>query len=377
MDPKRKYVLLTQSKHFCAAPWTNLYLEANGDILTCCVGQTILGNIRTHTLKEILNNSITKEIKQKLILDQPHLNCINCDMFTADRPADAWQRGHYNNIGKKVDIDYDDVSSFVLGAVDARWSNTCNFKCIYCDPKYSSSIEKELNVIYSNGDIGNQQLLEFILANQNSIVEIYLAGGEPLLMKENREFLERYTNTDTRLRINTNLSNIHEKNSILDKIKKFKNILWTVSVENTNSRYEYTRYGSNWGQFLINLTAIKDLGHEIRFNMIYFVGNALTFCDDLELLKSLGTNSGISVVPVIGHDPISSRNLPNHLKATARENLNKLSKSLANDTSLCNNISNCLKELNKDPNGLDYKEYFNSLDAKRNTNWKTVFPELI
>jgi len=377
MDPKRKFFLLKQSNHFCAAPWTNLYLESNGDILTCCVGQTVLGNIRTHSLKEILAGDIIRNIKKQLIQDSPHENCSVCDSFTTKNSTDSWQRGHYNNIGKKVDIDYDDVDSFVLGAVDARWSNTCNFKCIYCDPRYSSSIEKELNVIYSNGDLGNQQLLEFILANQNSIVEIYLAGGEPLLMKENREFLERYTNTDTRLRINTNLSNIHEKNSILDKIKKFKNILWTVSIENTNSRYEYTRYGSNWNQFLINLQAIKDLGHEIRFNMVYFIGNAMTFCDDLELLKSLGTNIGISVVPVVGHDPIGSKNLPNHLKGRAGDDLNKLIKSLANDISLCNNISNCLKELNKDPNGLDYKQYFDSLDAKRNTNWKTVFPELI
>jgi radical SAM protein with 4Fe4S-binding SPASM domain len=378
MDAKKKYLLLTQSKHFCAAPWTNLYLDPNGDILTCCVGKSILGNIRTNPLEEILNSDVTREIKQKLISDQSHPNCINCDTFTAENPADSWQRGYYNNIGKKINVDYEDIHSFVLGAVDARWSNTCNFKCIYCDPFLSSSIEKELNITISNGNLGNDQILKFILANQNNIVEIYLAGGEPLLMKENRKFLEQYTNTDTRLRINTNLSNIHEKNSILDKIKKFKNILWTVSVDNTKSRYEYTRYGSNWDQFLINLQTIKDLGHKIKFNMVYFIGNAVTFYNDLELLKSLGTeNGGISVIPVFGHHRISSRNLPNHLKIIAQKDLNNLLKSIVNDPSLCNNISNCLRELSKETNGLDYKIYFDNIDNKRGTNWKTIFPELI
>lgn len=377
MDPKRKYLLLTQSKHFCAAPWTNLYLDSNGDILTCCVGKTVLGNIRTQSIEEILANNTAKEIKQKLILDDSHPNCVTCDMFTADQPANSWQRGHYNNIGKAVDVDYDDINSFVLGAVDARWSNTCNFKCIYCDPKYSSSIEKELNVIYSNGDLGNQQILEFILINQNNLVEIYLAGGEPLLMKENRKFLEQYKNFDTKLRINTNLSNIHEKNSILDHIKHFKHVLWTVSIENTHARYEYTRHGSDWEQFLKNLNVINQLGHDIRFNMIYFIGNATTFYDDYLTFKDLVPNAEFSAVPVIGHDPISSKNLPKDLKTTAEENLNKLIKSLANDPSLCNNIINCLEELNKEPNGLDYKTYFDSLDSKRGTDWKTVFPELI
>jgi len=374
MDPKRKFFLLKQSENFCAAPWTNLYLEANGDILTCCVGRTVLGNIRNTSLSQILNGEVANEIKNTLLNDNPHVNCVVCQEFNSD--YDTWLRGHYNDLSKSLDIDYDSFK-FVLAGVDLRWSNTCNFKCVYCEPKFSNGIERELNITFSNGDAGNQAVLDFVLANQSNIKEIYLAGGEPLLMKENRQFLEQFTNFNTKLRINTNLSNINEKNSILSMITKFKDVLWTVSVENIELRYEYTRYGGNWQQFLQNLKIIKNLNHTIRFNLVYFIGNALTFADDFNFLKTLIPNCEFSTVPVIEHDAISSRNLPKDLKIQAKDNLVSLLNEVVMPLNLCNNINNCIKELEKDSNGLDYKQYFDSLDAKRGTNWKTVFPELV
>ena len=351
MDPKRKFFLFKQSNNFCAAPWTNLYLESNGNILTCCVGKTVLGNIRTQSLDEILAGSNARDIKQNLLEDQPHINCRVCNSLKST--DDSWLRGHYNNIGKLVDVDYSNVDIFSLGAVDARWSNTCNFKCVYCDPKYSSSIERETNIIFSNGDVGNDQVLNFILKNQANIKEIYLAGGEPLLMKENRLFLEQYTNFDTKLRINTNLSNINEKNSILSLIKRFKDVLWTISVENTKDRYEYTRHGGDWTEFVKNINTVQQLGYTIRFNMIYFVGNALTFLEDFNFLKDLVPDCGFSVVPIIGFGAISSRNLPAQLKPQAQQDLTTLIDSLENNSALRNNIINCLNELNNEPNELD------------------------
>lgn len=375
MDPKRKFFLLKKSENFCAAPWTNLFLGPTGDILTCCAGRTVLGNIRTHSLVDILRGDTISKIKTELIQDKPHENCVTCYQFS--NGSDAWIRGTYNDLNKNTDVDFDDINLFKLTTIDVRWSNTCNLKCVYCHPAYSSSIEKESNIIISNGDTGNDQVLDFILKNQESVVEIYLAGGEPLLTKENREFLKNWTNLNTALRISTNLSNIHEKNSIFSLTKKFKNIIWGVSIDNTTERFEYTRYGSNWQQFLTNLETIKLLNQPIRFNMVYFVGNALTIDDDITLLHSLVPNSNFNIVPVLENDSLSVANLPSHLKNMAISKLENVQKTFANNTDLCNNIISCINELNQPPNRLDYKEYFNNLDSKRNTDWKQVFPELI
>ena len=45
MDPKTKYKLFKQSKNFCVVPWTNFELYTNGNVKTCSVGHTNMGNI--------------------------------------------------------------------------------------------------------------------------------------------------------------------------------------------------------------------------------------------------------------------------------------------------------------------------------------------
>ena len=58
-----------------------------------------------------------------------------------------------------------------------------------------------------------------------------MAGGEPMLMKENKEFLDLLykKNPNATIRINTNLSKTNT--GIFDTVCKFKNVHWTISVE--------------------------------------------------------------------------------------------------------------------------------------------------
>ncbi len=85
-----------------------------------------------------------------------------------------------------------------------RWRNTCNLACVYCDSSLSSTWAKELNEPIR---VDEQQLAktkEYVLANAPNLKNVYLAGGEPLLMKENSELLDRLDPSCT-VRINTNL----------------------------------------------------------------------------------------------------------------------------------------------------------------------------
>lgn len=372
VDPKQKFFLLKQSEYFCAAPWANLYLDSDGSVRTCCVGKQVLGNINTDSLDDILNSNIAVDIRNTLVKDQPHSNCVNC--YNIGSNTDKWMRSHYNNLLKTHQFDFDH-NQFSLGSVDLRWSNTCNFKCIYCSPLFSSSIASEQGVtIPAIIDIKNFEMLKFVLANQDAIQEIYLAGGEPLLMKENIEFLTQFKNKKVKLRINTNLSNIHEKNNILNVIKEYENILWTISVDNVGNRYNYTRYGGQWSQFCDNLKAIQAYG-QIRFNMVYFIGNAITIDQDFQTLRNLVPSCEFSMVPVDGNSPIQAKNLPKHLKTSALAKLTDLL-GIANNQGLCNNINNCISELNTDPTDSNYSNFFNNIDQLRGTNWKEVFPEL-
>jgi len=372
MDPKQKFFLFKQSKNFCAAPWTNLYLESDGNIYTCCVGKTKIGNIRESSIDNVLSGPVLRKIKQDLLEDTPNKNCEICQKRDVD--SSSWLQNYYNKLALSSDVDYNNLDEFYLVSTDMRWSNTCNFMCVYCSPVLSSSLEKESGIIVRNGSKGNSELLEWIINHQSTIKEVYLAGGEPLLMKENQVFLEKLDKS-IKLRINTNLSNINDKNLIFSLIDQFENIEWTVSVDNTANRYEYTRYNGSWLDFLSNLTELKNnTKNKIIFNMVYFVGNAVTLKDDILFLLETCPDARVNVNAVEGKSEIEVCNLPDRLKTIARDNLIELLKIEQVNK---RDLEYCIAVLNQQSTDQRYQYYFDSIDKKRNTNWKNIFPELV
>ena len=71
MDPKRKFFLFKQAKHFCSVPWNHFKVDMSGQVSTCTNGENILGNINANTVNEILSESKFLEIKQDLLNVDP------------------------------------------------------------------------------------------------------------------------------------------------------------------------------------------------------------------------------------------------------------------------------------------------------------------
>jgi molybdenum cofactor biosynthesis enzyme MoaA len=130
---------------------------------------------------------------------------------------------------KNIPTDTYQVGNFDLHTVDVRWTNLCNFACVYCGPEFSSKWSTELKIHPKVPD--QQQLMDFknyIYDHAGQLKHVYLAGGEPLLMKENLILLEKL-NPDANIRINTNLSKVDTR--VFEAICEFPNVHWTVSVE--------------------------------------------------------------------------------------------------------------------------------------------------
>jgi molybdenum cofactor biosynthesis enzyme MoaA len=185
-----------------------------------------------------------------------------------------------------VDQSLYDVPNFALHTVDIRWSNLCNFACVYCGPEFSSKWASEQGVVINTPeDQRRQAFKEYIFERAGQLKHVYLAGGEPLLMKENLELLQEL-NPDVNLRINTNLSKVDT--GVFDAVCRFKNVHWTVSVETTEDEFEYIRFGGRWQDFLDNLNTIRKLDHKISFNMLWFLLNHTTVFGCVDYLKDLG-----------------------------------------------------------------------------------------
>jgi molybdenum cofactor biosynthesis enzyme MoaA len=210
---------------------------------------------------------------------------------------------------KHTDPDTYRSGNFDLKTIDVRWSNTCNFACVYCSEEFSSRWADEKNItVLQPSDIQQNNFKNYIFDHAHQLKHVYLAGGEPLLMKQNLELLDRL-DPNVNLRINTNLSKVDTQ--IFNRICKFKNVHWTVSVETMAEEFEYIRFGGQWQDFLDNLNTIRKLDHKISFNMLWFLLNYDTVFGCVDYLKESGFHNNSFVIgALLEPDYLNIRHLP-------------------------------------------------------------------
>jgi MoaA/NifB/PqqE/SkfB family radical SAM enzyme len=317
------------NRAFCPVPWTSIMYNFDGTVKNCIRSAGPIGNINDNSIEEILRNDYL--IKADMQLGQKFARCNPC--YELEQ-----QQNNFNIISDRVfylkelrDVDNTlyDTANFALHTVDIRWSNLCNFACVYCGPEFSSKWASEKNIVINTPeDVKRQEFKQYIFDRAAQLKHVYLAGGEPLLMKENLEFLEllKQVNPEVNLRINTNLS--HVDTHIFDLISEFKNVHWTVSVESIAQEFEYIRYGGTWQDFLNNLHTIKQFDHKITFNMLHFLLNHVSIFNCVDFLKSQGFhNNSFGIGALTGPEYLNIRHLPeNVLNSVKKILIDRISK---------------------------------------------------
>lgn len=303
------------NKNFCPMPWTGLMYNFDGKVKNCIRSAGPIGNIKDGTISEILLGPKNRNTQERMLSLQPGNDCYPCYDLEKNRSGFdiISDRVFYLKELKKVPLDTYKVGTYNLKTVDIRWTNLCNFSCVYCSPEFSSQWASELDIKIDQPTPQQSQMFkEYVLDRAKDLEHVYLAGGEPLLMKENLELIEKLqtVNPNVNLRINTNLSKTNTK--IFEKICQFKNVHWTVSVESTDKEFEYIRRGGNWKDFLDNLNTIKSLKHKISFNMLHFLLNYKSIFDCVDHLKNLEFhNNSFIIGPLLSPLYLNIRHLPN------------------------------------------------------------------
>lgn len=377
MTPKD---LLT-NKYFCPMPFTGLMYNHDGSVKNCIRSAGKLGNIKHNTIEEILHNSVNLETQENILNRQPGESCYTCyDLENNKKSFDIISdRVFYIRELKHIPLDTYQVNNHKLSAIDVRWSNLCNFSCVYCSPEFSSRWAKELNIkVDTPTESQLENFKKYIFEHAPTLKHVYLAGGEPLLMKQNLELLDclYQTNPDVNLRINTNLSKVDTR--VFDRICEFKNVHWTVSVESMGAEFEYIRHGGRWQDFVENLTAISQLNHKITFNMLYFLLNYRSIFDCVDWLQSLGFHPNSFVIgAMLKPDYLNIRHLPDStLQQVGQELQNRLSQKQG--YLLDDSYKNMLHYINTPAvkNLQDSFEQIAKLDQRRNLDSKKIFTDL-
>jgi len=308
--------------YFCSLPWTGLMYNFDGTVKNCIRSSEPIGNICNNPIEQIVQGQKNLLTQQKIQQGQPVTGCQPCYQLERGKTGHniISDRIFYLRELKQVSPETYVSGNFDLQAIDVRWTNLCNFACVYCGPHYSSRWADELAInIPTPTDQQRQQFKQYVLDQAHQLRHVYLAGGEPLLMKENLELLDNL-DPQVQLRVNTNLSRTNTQ--VFERICEFKNVHWTVSVESMHEEFEYIRFGSNWNDFVENLQHIQTLGHKISFNMIWFLLNPFSVFDCVDYLKTLGFHNNSFVIgALLGPEYLNIRHLPKHVLQLLQDQL--------------------------------------------------------
>lgn len=313
-------------KNFCYAPWTNIHINTGGTYKTCCAGTEEIGDLRTVPIKDLLSNQKLIDIKKSIFQNQSHSNCDIC--YRQEKHSSVSERAWYNDIAENQTVNLTNLENTKLQNLDIRWSNTCNLSCVYCDHEASSQWAnlKKQPVDRLNYDNTISDIVAFIDANKSTLKNLALLGGEPLLQKENDRLLDAIDD-DVHINVITNLSVPLHNNRIFQKLITKNKVMWDISFETVEERFEYVRHGSSWKLMLENIKYLKDCikdrpGHLIGITSQYCVYNAMS-------LSTLHEYFADNDLPMMRwnelHYPnvLSVSSLPQRFRATAIQELEK------------------------------------------------------
>ena len=291
----------------CILPWISVETTPMGTTRPCCLYTDEIPNVdlKTHTLEDAFASETMQELRTQFSNDEKPDGCRNC--WREEDAGKKSKREYMLEKFKHIDIDYTDTSGKELVFLDLKLGNICNLKCRICGSWSSSKWAKE-ELDYSN-DPDNHIARTWLKAGQwpresehfwtqldemlPQVKYFEFTGGEPWMIKEHFDLLQRAVDRglaqDIDIHYNTNTTQFPKDPTIW---KHFKHVQIAFSVDNTEERFEYERYGAKWHTANTNISkvhALRDKGYPITTQLcctwnvqnIYYLDDVLTWADTM------------------------------------------------------------------------------------------------
>ena len=430
---------------FCPLPWIYQAFRNNGDIRVCCqanqsTNRGILTredgttyNATTANLDESRNSELMKRVRKNMIAGEWSPECKRCKVEESNGLSSnrhyslAWWEMTLDDVKNDTSDDGTiDINRFPVISYDMRFGNICNLACRMCGPTESHTWYEQWSA-YTGKDSfhdthGEVQLIRNSVGrlttsdydwhdstnfwtqienNLDNIRNVYMAGGEPLLIERHYEFLEKCIDRDVakniKLEYNTNITTLPKR--VLGLWKKFKQVELGVSIDGFDKVVEYQRWPAKWSQLYSNLKKLNSMvATESNFKCWLTVTvtayNALHIADFVEWkLFDSGLDNIKSNRPImthhVAHRPlmINVRVLPAEIKIQIenryKESMIKINSSgvdgklISRANDIYNGILKYMKE--EDLHETQFKEFVNYtkfLDKERNQNIVDIMPSL-
>lgn len=305
---------------FCPLPWNSINIRNNGDIRICCNANSYTANrgiVRKEDgtpynagrddWDEVRNADLMKEVRVSMMNGEWHPECERCRQEETngirsrrEYEAPDWSTyfGNFIDLEKAKQITAEDgtldTSQLDINFVDIRYGNFCNLKCRMCGPTdshqwyddfvelYGSTKYKDTHDVIQlqKNDKGRwvtDQYDWFQTEQQNlywhnfekyatKAHKLYIVGGEPLIIPEHTESLERIVASgnagNMRLEYNTNLTMVPDK--LIRLWENFKEVRLGVSIDGTGEVFNYQRAPANFDSVYDNMLRIENANINLK-----------------------------------------------------------------------------------------------------------------
>lgn len=256
-DIKLKDVLKFENS-FCVLPFIHEHIDLNNERKVCCISNDTITKTRQ------------KEIRQLMLDNKPVPECVKCLEQEKIKTFSERQLNNKNWL-KKHYIDLDNPTTL---SYDLRYSNLCNLRCQTCNAKSSSEWARFL---------GQEEIYKTIEPNDyeisNNAERIYLAGGEPFMIKSFSKMLTKLENKDCEIVINTNATILTEH--MMNALNPFTNVCFVLSIDGTKDTIERIRTLCSWDMIQKNIQTLRN-----KLNPSFMV-NTVVQKDNLDNIPEL------------------------------------------------------------------------------------------
>ena len=309
---QRKVSKLSASDTFCVLPWIHFATRPNGDMRLCC-GSNSSGagndheiglvknengkpaNFGRETPLSAWNNEYMRSVRTTMLEGKIPASCTKCFDEESQGVASKrmWETGTWIEDG--VDIQElitqtqkDGTIPEKLVYLDLRLGHTCNLKCVMCSPHDSRKWVEDHKKIYplfqakelkeqmnwdqksfNNKWHENPDFWKEMYAQIPNLKQVYFAGGEPLMIKEHKWFLEeiiRQGHAD-KILVRYNTNGLLITDDIIDLWKHFKKVKVGFSIDDIGDRNYYIRYPSDWDIVVKNLHTLDNTPNNIHVSI--------------------------------------------------------------------------------------------------------------
>ena len=348
---------------FCPLPWNSINLRNNGDLRICCNTNSYSPqrgimtkedgtpyNAGKDDWNEARNADILKEVRVSMMKGEWHPECTRCKKeeesgmrSRREYENDDW--GKYSgdiSLEKMLPITEEDgtldTSKQDIEFMDIRYGNFCNLKCRMCGPTDSHKWYDDF--VKTTGRTHYKDTHETIQLTKNAkgkwhtdqydwfqdndiywdnfekyapdAKKLYIVGGEPLIIDEHQESLERLVASGKagkiQLEYNTNLTMVPDR--LVHLWEQFKQIRIGVSIDGIGDVFNYQRTPAKFDAVYANMMTLQN---NERINLKAWFAYTVTPMNvfhTADFMKWKLTESGLDKFnPITGPRPVITHHM--------------------------------------------------------------------